>query len=93
MDYFSVCLRQSIRRTKGVPWQRDLLEESLRAVGMPGIESEARLFISNLDRGVSNEDIRVQLETYVFVLNGSCYGFLIKFTRLRLRNFSLKLES
>lgn len=58
---FSICLHQSIR-TKSLPWQRDLFEESLRAVGLPGIENGAKLFVSNLDGGVSNEDIRVQSE-------------------------------
>lgn len=68
---FSVCLHQSIRRAKSLPWQRDLLEESLRAVGLPGIENGAKLFVSNLDGGVSNEDIRVQPEPYIFILYGS----------------------
>ncbi|KAK3039313.1 hypothetical protein RJ639_028713 [Escallonia herrerae] len=48
----------SFRRTKGLPWQRDLLEESLRAAGIPGFENGTRLYVSNLDIGVTNEDIR-----------------------------------
>lgn len=62
MGIFLVWLHQSNRRTRGLPWQRDLLEESLRSVGLPAIENEAKLFVSNLDSGVSNQDIRVQPE-------------------------------
>ncbi|KAK1392021.1 THO complex subunit 4D [Heracleum sosnowskyi] len=50
---------KSTRKTRGLPWQRDLLEESLRSVGIPAaIDNEAKLFVSNLDSGVSNQDIR-----------------------------------
>ncbi|KAL1814877.1 THO complex subunit 4C isoform X1 [Daucus carota subsp. sativus] len=51
-------IAKSNRRSRGLPWQRDLLEESLRAVGLPAIENESKLFVSNLDSGVSNQDIR-----------------------------------
>ncbi|GJZ02014.1 THO complex subunit 4D-like protein [Tanacetum coccineum] len=43
---------------KSLPWQRDLFEESLKAAGLPGVDSGAKLNISNLHSGVSNEDIR-----------------------------------
>lgn len=59
MEIFLVWLHQSSRRSRGLPWQRDLLEESLRSVGLPAIDSEAKLSVSNLDSGVSNQDIRV----------------------------------
>ncbi|KAH9612967.1 hypothetical protein KSS87_009580 [Heliosperma pusillum] len=49
---------RTVRRTKTFPWQRDLLEESLAAAGLPGMDSGTKLFISNLDFGVSNNDIR-----------------------------------
>ncbi|KAJ9564678.1 hypothetical protein OSB04_000644 [Centaurea solstitialis] len=55
---FLVCLRQSFRRPKNLPWQRDLLEESLKAAGLPGLDNGAKLYVSNLDIGVTNEDIR-----------------------------------
>lgn len=42
-----------------MPWQRDLLEESLKATGLPGLDDGAKLYVSNLDIGVTNEDIRV----------------------------------
>ncbi|GJW61867.1 THO complex subunit 4D-like protein [Tanacetum coccineum] len=45
-------------RPKSLPWQRDLFEESLKAAGLPGVDSGAKLNISNLHSGVSNEDIR-----------------------------------
>ncbi|XP_073225161.1 probable pre-mRNA-splicing factor ATP-dependent RNA helicase DEAH2 [Cicer arietinum] len=36
----------------------DLFEDSLRAVGIQGVEAVTKLYVSNLDRGVTNEDIR-----------------------------------
>ncbi|KVI03114.1 Nucleotide-binding, alpha-beta plait [Cynara cardunculus var. scolymus] len=55
---FLVCSHQSFRRPKNLPWQRDLLEESLKAAGLPGLDNGAKLYVSNLDIGVTNEDIR-----------------------------------
>ncbi|KAK9705066.1 hypothetical protein RND81_07G031300 [Saponaria officinalis] len=54
----SSAIAKTFRRTKNFPWQRDLLEESLAAAGLPGMESGTKLYISNLDTGVSNDDIR-----------------------------------
>ncbi|KAK1410645.1 hypothetical protein QVD17_37182 [Tagetes erecta] len=51
-------IAKSFRRPINSPWQRDLLEESLTAAGVPGFDSGAKLNISNLDAGVTNEDIR-----------------------------------
>ncbi|XP_047972898.1 THO complex subunit 4D-like isoform X2 [Salvia hispanica] len=51
-------IAKSFRRTKNLPWQSGLLEESLKAAGLSGLEAGTKLFISNLDAGVSNEDIR-----------------------------------
>ncbi|KAI7749340.1 LOW QUALITY PROTEIN: hypothetical protein M8C21_009117 [Ambrosia artemisiifolia] len=48
----------SFRRPKNLPWQRDLLEESLKAAGVNGLDNGAKLYVSNLDSGVTNEDIR-----------------------------------
>ncbi|KAM1601324.1 hypothetical protein ACFX13_026192 [Malus domestica] len=48
----------STRRTKRFPWQPDLFEDSLRAAGISGIEIGTKLYVSNLDYGVTNEDIR-----------------------------------
>ncbi|KAL8142108.1 hypothetical protein V2J09_015140 [Rumex salicifolius] len=50
--------RQSFRRTN-IPRQHDLIEASLAAVGLPGIEDATKLHVSNLDHGVSNDDIRL----------------------------------
>ncbi|KAK6118023.1 hypothetical protein DH2020_048238 [Rehmannia glutinosa] len=49
----------SIRRTKSLPWQNGLFEDSLKAAGLSGLDAGTKLYISNLDVGVSNEDIRV----------------------------------
>ncbi|CAI0627109.1 unnamed protein product [Linum tenue] len=46
------------RRVRNLPWQHDLLEESIRAAGITGIEVGTKLCISNLDHKVSNDDIR-----------------------------------
>ncbi|KVI08622.1 Nucleotide-binding, alpha-beta plait, partial [Cynara cardunculus var. scolymus] len=48
----------SFRRPKNSAWQRDLFEESLKAAGLPGFDNGAKLHVSNLDIGVTNEDIR-----------------------------------
>lgn len=43
-----------------MPWQNqnDLYEETLRAVGVSGVEVGTTVYITNLDQGVTNEDIR-----------------------------------
>ncbi|KAF2295460.1 hypothetical protein GH714_032975 [Hevea brasiliensis] len=46
------------RRIRSLPWQHDLLEDSIRAAGITGAEVGTKLYVSNLDYGVSNEDIR-----------------------------------
>ncbi|XP_050226677.1 THO complex subunit 4D isoform X2 [Mercurialis annua] len=46
------------RRIRNLPWQHDLLEDSIRAAGITGVEVGTKLYVSNLDPGVSNEDIR-----------------------------------
>ncbi|GMY24859.1 THO complex subunit 4D-like isoform X1 [Fagus crenata] len=54
----SYTIAKSVRRTRNFPWHHDLFEESLRAAGIPGIEIGTKLYVSNLDSGVTNEDIR-----------------------------------
>ncbi|KAM0055087.1 putative chromatin target of PRMT1 protein [Helianthus debilis subsp. tardiflorus] len=51
-------IAKSFRRPMNLPWQRDLLEESLKAAGVNGLDNSAKLSVSNLDSGVTNEDIR-----------------------------------
>lgn len=63
--YFSG--HQSIRRTKNLPWQNNLLEDSLKAAGLSGLDSGTKLHVSNLGVGVSNEDIRVHIELISFI--------------------------
>ncbi|RRT60709.1 hypothetical protein B296_00017244 [Ensete ventricosum] len=50
---------QSFSRTKDMIWRHDLFDDSMVAAGISGIETGTKLYISNLDYGVSNEDIRV----------------------------------
>uniref|UniRef100_A0A5B6YX93 Putative THO complex subunit 4D n=1 Tax=Davidia involucrata TaxID=16924 RepID=A0A5B6YX93_DAVIN len=54
----SYAIAKSFRRTKSFPWQHDLFEDSLRAAGLTGVENGTKLYVSNLDFGVTNEDIR-----------------------------------
>ncbi|GER26219.1 RNA and export factor-binding family protein [Striga asiatica] len=53
-----VCLHQSIRRPRPLPWHTGLFEDSLKSAGISGLEAGTKLYISNLDFGVTNEDIR-----------------------------------
>ncbi|KAL0806953.1 hypothetical protein Bca101_099445 [Brassica carinata] len=46
------------RRKKNLPWQNGLFEESMRSVGVTGIEVGTTVYVTNLDQGVTNEDIR-----------------------------------
>ncbi|XP_059307343.1 THO complex subunit 4D-like isoform X3 [Lycium ferocissimum] len=49
----------SFRRTKNLPWQNGLFEDSLRAAGLSSVlESGTKVYVFNLDIGVTNEDIR-----------------------------------
>lgn len=55
---------QSIRRAPDSTWQHDLFEDGTGGVLAPGsrasgIETGTKLYISNLDYGVSNDDIKV----------------------------------
>ncbi|KAJ7964479.1 THO complex subunit 4D [Quillaja saponaria] len=54
----SHAIAKSIRRTRNIPWKHDLFEDSLRAAGIQGVEVGSKLYVSNLDYGVTNEDIR-----------------------------------
>jgi THO complex subunit 4 len=53
----SYTIAKSIHRAQSFLWQNDLFGESLKAAGISGIESGTRLYVSNLDYGVPNEDI------------------------------------
>ncbi|XP_043699410.1 THO complex subunit 4D-like [Telopea speciosissima] len=54
----SYAIAKSFSRPKDFTWQHDLFEDSLMAAGISGIESGTKLYVSNLDYGVSNEDIK-----------------------------------
>ncbi|KAJ8464552.1 hypothetical protein OPV22_027104 [Ensete ventricosum] len=51
-------IAKSFSRTKGMIWRHDFFDDSMVAAGISGIETGTKLYISNLDYGVSNEDIR-----------------------------------
>ncbi|XP_048327134.1 THO complex subunit 4D isoform X2 [Ziziphus jujuba] len=51
-------IAKSSRRVKSFPWRHDLFEDSLRAAGITQVEIGTKLYVSNLDNGVTNEDIR-----------------------------------
>lgn len=65
---FAVC-HQPSRRIRSLPWQHDLLEDSIRAAGITGVEVGTKLYVSNLDFGVTNEDIRVQPKLSVLIID------------------------
>ncbi|XP_068663640.1 THO complex subunit 4D-like isoform X2 [Aristolochia californica] len=48
---------KSFSRAKDLIWQHDLFDDSMRAAGL-GIETGTKLFVSNLDVGVTNEDVK-----------------------------------
>ncbi|KAJ0234495.1 THO complex subunit 4D [Hirschfeldia incana] len=54
----SFTINKPVRRTRSVPWQSGLFEDGLRAAGVSGVDVETRLHITNLDNGVTNDDIR-----------------------------------
>uniref|UniRef100_A0A0D6R0P6 RRM domain-containing protein n=1 Tax=Araucaria cunninghamii TaxID=56994 RepID=A0A0D6R0P6_ARACU len=52
-------IAKSFSRAKNVIWQHDIFEDNIVAVGMPaGPDSGTKLYISNLDAGVTNSDIK-----------------------------------
>jgi len=51
-------INKPVRRMRTLPWQSDLFEDGLRAAGVSGVDVETRVHITNLDNGVTNEDIR-----------------------------------
>ncbi|KAJ6807605.1 THO complex subunit 4D-like isoform X1 [Iris pallida] len=48
----------SFSKAKAMNWRHDLFEDSMVAAGLTGVETGTKLYISNLDYGVSNEDIK-----------------------------------
>ncbi|KAF8080491.1 hypothetical protein N665_0939s0003 [Sinapis alba] len=54
----SFTINKPVRRTRSLPWQTGLFEDGLRAAGVSGVDVETRLHITNLDNGVTNDDIR-----------------------------------
>ncbi|CAN8276039.1 unnamed protein product [Cochlearia groenlandica] len=54
----SFSINKPVRRARNLPWQSDLLEDGLRAAGVSGLDVGTRIYITNLDQGVTNDDIR-----------------------------------
>lgn len=67
MCSFLFCVQQPVRRAPDSAWQHDMYDNFAPVVpagsrGMGGgIETGTKLYISNLDYGVSNDDIKVNL--------------------------------
>ncbi|XP_042391321.1 THO complex subunit 4D-like [Zingiber officinale] len=51
-------IAKSFSRTKDMTWRRDLFDDSIEAAGTSGVQTGTKLYISNLDYGISNADIR-----------------------------------
>lgn len=63
-------LKQPVQRAPEGQWEHDLFEEGASVAPLrpnTGIETGTKLFISNLDFGVSNEDIKVCLQFVSFL--------------------------
>lgn len=75
-----MCFYQSFGRAKDLVWQHDLFNDSMRAVGLTGIETGTKLYISNLEFGVSNEDIKVR-SSISFISNLLIDGILHVFCK------------
>ncbi|XP_020089787.1 THO complex subunit 4D isoform X2 [Ananas comosus] len=54
----SFAIAKSFSRAKDMIWRHDLFNDSMVAAGLSGVETGTKLYISNLDYGVSNEDIK-----------------------------------
>ncbi|XP_024009536.1 THO complex subunit 4C isoform X1 [Eutrema salsugineum] len=54
----SFSINKLARRKRSLPWQNELFEDSLRAVGVSGMEVGTTVYVTNLDQGVTNDDIR-----------------------------------
>lgn len=85
---------QSFSRAKDLIWQHDLFADSMIAAGLTGTGMGTKLYVSNLDSGVTNEDIKVVKylfvplnAVFVCIWNSSFFGFEI------FRNYFLRLES
>ncbi|KAJ8648463.1 hypothetical protein MRB53_001486 [Persea americana] len=51
-------IAKSFSRAKDLIWQNDLFADSMIAAGLTGTGTGTKLYVSNLDSGVSNEDIK-----------------------------------
>jgi hypothetical protein len=56
LTYWMFGIFQSFSRPKDMTWRSDLFNDSMAA---SGIETGTKLYISNLDYAVCNEDIKV----------------------------------
>eukprot|EP00252_Welwitschia_mirabilis_P012286 TRINITY_DN27275_c0_g1_i1.p1 TRINITY_DN27275_c0_g1~~TRINITY_DN27275_c0_g1_i1.p1 ORF type:complete len:195 (+),score=37.32 TRINITY_DN27275_c0_g1_i1:427-1011(+) len=55
----SYSIAKSFRRSNGSLWQNNMFGDGMQAFGADfGLETGAKLYISNLDYGVSNDDMR-----------------------------------
>ncbi|CAA7040948.1 unnamed protein product [Microthlaspi erraticum] len=54
----SFAINKLARRKRSFPLQSDLFEASLRAAGVSGVEIGTTVYVTNLDQGVTNDDIR-----------------------------------
>lgn len=61
--------KQSFNHAKGVLWKHGMFEDSMASIGMHvGLENGTNLYVSILDFGVSNQDIKVCLKLCFVVL-------------------------
>ncbi|OAE31720.1 hypothetical protein AXG93_3384s1950 [Marchantia polymorpha subsp. ruderalis] len=87
---------QSIRRAPETTWQHDLFEDGTGAGVAPGgrgmgIETGTKLYISNLDYGVSNDDIKGTAEV-VFSRRADAVAALKRYNNVQLDGKPMKIE-
>ncbi|PKA61439.1 hypothetical protein AXF42_Ash014356 [Apostasia shenzhenica] len=80
----------SFNRAKGLIWRHDLFEDSMVAAGL-GVETGTKLYISNLDFGVSNEDIKGSAEV-VYARRSDAIAAVKRYNNVQLDGKPMKIE-
>nr|KJB14103.1 hypothetical protein B456_002G111400 [Gossypium raimondii] len=84
-------ITKSSHKTRSLPWQHDLFEDSLRAAGISGVEVGTKLYVSNLDHGVTNEDIRGSAEV-VYLRRSDAFAALKRYNNVLLDGKPMIIE-
>ncbi|KAG6509073.1 hypothetical protein ZIOFF_034464 [Zingiber officinale] len=72
-------------------WRRDLFDDSIEAAGTSGVQTGTKLYISNLDYGISNADIRGSAEV-VYTRRSDAIAALKRYNNVQLDGKPMKVE-